>query len=294
MNDRIQCRLCGRWFINLASHLTLRHKMPPRGYKKRFGVHKLWADSLRLSAGSRAVDRGWGKTIWTDERVLDEIRARHRRKEPLAIAPLRESSLGLVAGAAKCFGSWSKALRAAGLDPSEHRLVAEPRPWSRELVLRGIRARARRKLPLHRRAMVREDRSLLRYADLLFGSWGHAITAAGLQYSKVLRRPPRVSPEDVVERILRRLREGKALNPSAVLVDDNHLYCAARSRFGSWRAALTAAGLPWRNHHKSCRALSPPLRRKAPAQESLHIFVHGSMPRGAGLRPAKRGPACAP
>jgi hypothetical protein len=50
-------------------------------------------------------------------RIITALSRMHRRKEPLVYTKARRDDLTLVRAAEKQFGSWGKALYAAGIDP---------------------------------------------------------------------------------------------------------------------------------------------------------------------------------
>jgi Homing endonuclease associated repeat len=138
------------------------------------------------------------------------------------------------------FGGWNAALAAAGLEPRFIR-----RAWSDEELLEGLRRYAHD----HGRPPRAIDRvgSLGRYPSpaLLvtrFGSWSQALVAAGLEPGN----PPRITEERIVE-ALRAYREKHGRSPSSSAWKAAGELPAAETiirHCGSWRAALTLAGLP--------------------------------------------------
>ena len=53
---------------------------------------------------------------WSRQRVLDAIRERHKEGKPLTCKSLRADNNALRRAAEQCFGSWGRAIAAAGLD----------------------------------------------------------------------------------------------------------------------------------------------------------------------------------
>ncbi len=98
------------------------------------------------------------------------------------------------------FGSWGKALEAAGVDPEKIRRGLPPRPRypSPESLSKEIQRRQREHLPLYSQGVAKgphADVALLRHACRAFGSWDRALDAAGLDATKIRRRrPPRRLP----------------------------------------------------------------------------------------------------
>jgi len=118
---------------------------------------------------------------WTKDRILDALRAdaEKRGKAPSShewdrAAPDRPTRAVVI----REFGTWAKALQAAGLDHTRNRTV-----WTDEQILEALRSDAerlgrtptygdwRRSSPDHPSAQVVAHR---------FGSWAKAISAAGV------------------------------------------------------------------------------------------------------------------
>ena len=84
------------------------------------------------------------------------------------------------------FPNWGKAIEASGLDYNK---IKKHEEWSKERVVNMIK-------DLHRRGAELSYKSLIRagYIKLIgmgqhyFDNWGKAITAAGLDYSKIRKR----------------------------------------------------------------------------------------------------------
>ena len=191
----------------------------------------------------------------TKDNVVRRIKWRHQRGWPVNSAgvqkgPHCEPVLNWKARA--LFGSWDKALRAAGLDPTKIRM-SRPSPYtSRKKVIDAIRARARRNIPLNCHALQTEsDRSqqLLSSAQRLFKGWGRAVRAAGIDYRKVHRNLPRYTTASAVLReIRRRAKAGlplTCLSVKSTVQPDAALEHSAHTHFGSWPAAVRAAGLDY-------------------------------------------------
>ncbi len=161
---------------------------------------------------------------WSHERVLETIRRRHREGPPLAKVWLDD--MGLRDAAAKHFGSWRNALLAAGLQ------VAPRRRWSRESILESLRAHYNR----GHTAVHLIDRNLSAAVTRFFGNLDNACEAAGLPH-----RPGRWNKRRIVDTIQDYYVRGKPIR--IVGFKDDRLGAAARRYFGSWRAAVAAAGL---------------------------------------------------
>jgi hypothetical protein len=131
--------------------------------------------------------------------------------------------------------------------------------------------------PLSYGEVQRNNLRLLRAATRYFGSWKGAIEYAGLDYARI-RRYRIWTRERIVEQIRKYHREGKDLSWRHVsLILDPPLAAAAirANRFGSWQAALEAAGLDYDEirRHRSWDAdqVKEELRRLHAAGESLRV-----------------------
>ncbi len=214
---------------------------------------------------------------WPPAKILANIRLLGRRQRPLSPTELQNRHSGLVAAARRVFGSWSKAVIAAGADPERFRRVVQ---WTPERIIEEILTRVLRNAPLAARSV--QPRSLADAGARIFGSWRAAIVAAGIDPTLHASRRPigsathtgerdvernskpviscapglvdsgsvsvrqsgqRWTTEAVTHAILSRHRDRRAINAVAVYRDDRALYRAATRRHGNWRNSLIAAGL---------------------------------------------------
>ena len=228
-------------------------------YSAASRVFGSWRNAV-MAAGI-PPERAKTKDEWPPSRILSTIRSLARRKRPLRVGELKRRYGSLVQAARRHFGSWSKAVVAAGVDPAKLRRVS---PWTKERIIEAILTRALNNEPLGSRTV--RPRSLAEAGARLFGSWESAMAAAGIDPKRYMHRqsgPGRDtvrrravrsvakrrgqgrcwSDEDVLQGILTRLREHKRMNATAVRDEDSRLYWAAKGRYGSWRNAMLAAGL---------------------------------------------------
>jgi hypothetical protein len=218
---------------------------------------------------------------WTPAKILTKIRSISRRRRPLTTDQVERRYQNLASAARRHFGSWSKAVLAAGVDPAKLQRVV---PWNRERVIEAILTRALRNEPLVARLI--EPRSLVEAGNRFFGGWQAAVAAAGLD-PRVTDMPPRrrrrsrpgqiragiaETPEElpqpwsrerVVELICARVREHKPINAWAVSRDHSGLYGAGRRYLTSWDEAIRAAGFNPDEHRRKRAPLS---RKETPSQ----------------------------
>ncbi len=121
------------------------------------------------------------------------------------------------------------------------------RKWSKETIAQQIVQMFENKESLNYSEIAQDQVALLRAATRYFGSWRGAIEFAGLNYDDIRRYKSWTKP-----RILDRIRElhtqGEDLSWRHVsMIVDPQLAAAAtkRKHFGSWKAAVAAAGLDY-------------------------------------------------
>lgn len=73
----------------------------------------------------RKYRRNW----WTKEKVIEEIQALEKLGERLSYAAMQDAYPGLVAGAARLFGTWGQAVEAAGISYRKHLRIWSTRAW---------------------------------------------------------------------------------------------------------------------------------------------------------------------
>jgi hypothetical protein len=145
-----------------------------------------------------------------------------------------------LAGAAiRHFGCWGKALTAAGLDAEA---VAHRRTWNEDRILQAIRRLDRQGIPLHDASARKADSGLMGAAYKGFGSWNNALRAAGYNPDEIRVRRHTWTREEILDLIRHRAAAG--LPVASYTVRPLSAEVASRRLFGSWKAALRAAGIP--------------------------------------------------
>jgi len=225
-----------------------------------------WRNAIQ--AAGFPPERGNCGKKWRPAKILTIIRNLARRRHPLNVTQIEHRYGGMYTAARRLFGSWSKAVLAAGVDPTTFRGVV---PWTRERVIEGILIRALRNEPLAARSI--QPRTLVEAGRRFFGDWSTALEVAGLDpkvtacstAAPLTRAKASAVPtgaksmhqqtqtwtrEAVIAAIQTRLLQQKPLNASALNRDDTALYLAARRNFSNWRNALIAAGLNPKVHQR--------------------------------------------
>jgi hypothetical protein len=184
---------------------------------------------------------------WTKQAIIALIKTAKRKGEDLhwSAVTKRRDELGRAAFASlqpRLFGSWDRALHAAGLDADE---VNRYRKWDKERIVFELKSRWREHEPLNSGAIQREDPGLHAAAVRHFSSYDDALKAAKLDPDRVRER--KSWDKAGVLRGLKSIRKtGEHLSDSAVRRAHPALYGAAVRLFGSFTAAREAAGIRWK------------------------------------------------
>lgn len=185
---------------------------------------------------------------WSKERVLEEIRQLYEKGEDLRPSAVARLCQTLLMAARKFFGGWREAVIASGIDYDSY--ISQKRTSRVEQDKQQIIDEIRR---LYQEGRIEElsgawryHLSLFRKARHRFGSWRKAIEAAGLNYHEVVQKQ-KWTPERIIAEIRRLYAEGKDLSITAMQRTYPNLVAIAQSPryFGSWRAAVEAAGLDY-------------------------------------------------
>jgi hypothetical protein len=216
-----------------------------------------------LVAAARSEATTWNKALaragipviqthehWSRERVLDEIRALHR--DGVALGSRVVAARGhakLVKAATSHFGGWPAACEAAV--PS---YVPALRRWTVDAVIDAIRIRHRAGKSVRSTDVAREDGSLVQAAQRLEIAWRDACRRAGVPARALKRLPERKRIRWNEARIVAHLREAN-IRGTLLLVNRfrSGFVQAVQRRYGSWSAAMIAAGLA-RQHRRDVAA----------------------------------------
>ena len=162
---------------------------------------------------------------WSRDQVIGALQRTYSGNERL-----RDLEPALCGAIQRHFQSWTEALEAAGLEPPPHR-------WTRERII----ARIQHNYVAGQSMLFSKQLPFAYTAKRHFGSWEAALGAAGLE--RVVRPRPPVRHWSA-ELVIAAVRDLCDQSPNHVGVDriDYGLQGAARKHFGSWRAAMLAAG----------------------------------------------------
>jgi hypothetical protein len=244
-------------------------------------LRRLDLDPARIRLAKPSLPGGERWWHADESAIVTELRRRKAAGEPVSASRIMDTPGGsaIFARAKKLFGSWSRALVAADLEP----FAGFRSPWPRAnkaAILAEIR-RLQRAGSLNYRGVLfaKWGHPFQNRIRELFGSWGAALRAAGIE--PVLERSPwpKADKAAVVTEIRRRQRARKPLS-SAKLWNEKwgpSLVMRAKSLFGAWSAAIVAAGVdlppnlmsPWARADKA--ALLKEIRRRYRVGKSLRF-----------------------
>lgn len=150
-------------------HAALRH----------FG-EKGWAKA-RMLAGFTAVDPvPW--VIWSKKTVVEEILRLHANGVVLNCAALGKTYGYIRSAGEKYFGSWGKAITAAGLDYLKICKIKPKGWWTKPRLIQAIQSLEKQGLRLSSKAIQQSHGDIFASAIFKFGSWSQAVEAAGIPY----------------------------------------------------------------------------------------------------------------
>ena len=158
-----------------------RERVESKLYQAGSRVFGSWGNAVK--AAGIAPERAKARDHWPPSKILAKIRSLSRRQQPPRPGELKRRHGYLMQAARRCFGSWSKAVVAAGVDPEKLKRVM---PWTQERVIEAILTRALNCEPLGSRTV--KPRSLAEAAARVFGSWQAALAAAGIDPEQASRR----------------------------------------------------------------------------------------------------------
>jgi len=175
---------------------------------------------------------------WTRLKIIRAIKQARRQQADLnwAAVSTRRDELGRAAFAAvqkRLFGSWPRALHAAGLDADE---VSCYRNWDRDSVAFELRQLYRDGQDISSGALQKEDPGLHAAAVRHFGSYDAALRAAKVDPDAVRHRR-RWDRAEVIRRLRQFQRQHRRLTAAALRTHAPALYAAMVRQFGTLTAA---------------------------------------------------------
>jgi hypothetical protein len=181
---------------------------------------------------------------WTKQRIISLIKDARRGGNDLhwSAATQRRDDLGRAAFASlqpRLFGSWDRALHAAGLDADE---ISRYRNWNKNSIVFELKALHSNGEAMNSGALQHDDPGLHAAAVRHFGSYEKALKAAHIDSSTVRRRRS-WTKQQVLAELKSLARTNKTLSDSVLRKENPALYGASLRLFGTFTAARAAAGI---------------------------------------------------
>jgi hypothetical protein len=194
----------------------------PLIYQQGTWIFSDWDKALRAAGFDPRRMRM--RTVWDRKKVVRGIRRMRKRSLPVYASYVLKNHKSLFSGAERQFGSWSKALLAAGVN---------------KMLASGMANGSRRLLPRLRDALDSKagvSEALRLHAEHYFGSLQKAIIAA--------KNDPKGWSKKRITSMLSKMHRSKTLPAYArARRECLPLVSAAEAYFGSWGKALFAAGI---------------------------------------------------
>ncbi len=150
-----------------------------RAARRHFGKNG-WKKALQ-KAGFNSRDLN-PLILWTKKRCIQEIQELYHAGVSLSVTSMQHSGHRFVFGAGrKLFGSWRKAVRAAGISYGKERRI-KMNWWTKGRVLQRIRQLEKKGKSLSSKKIHLSHGDLFAAAIEHFDTWGQAVEAAGFSY----------------------------------------------------------------------------------------------------------------
>jgi hypothetical protein len=208
-----------------AGHLQAEY--PPL-YEQGTWIFGDWDKALQAAGFDPAKMRE--RSLWDEEKINDTIRSLHKKHLPLYAKYVMDNHYKLFKAALRQFGSWAKALVAAGVTK---------KPRTRKLY-KGRQSLLNALSDAHERYAVKNvPRPLKLEAEHYFGSLEKAIAALKKQGNRL----PGWNRRKIMTVLSRMHRSHESLAHARARREFPALLSAAEAHFGSWDKALYAAGI---------------------------------------------------
>jgi len=186
--EYLVCEICGKEYKNLANHLRMKHEIIFDDYQTDYPDAQTMSELLIAKRFVRARESNplishW-EPLWTDEYALDRLAELGHRGVSLHVSSIEEYECGLYLQLCRRFGSYEAALGRIGLKPKDIRLIPCTKEWSEERIVEILRQLQTAGEDL---APSRVESSLYRAATRVFKGYDKALTAAGMDPSKLYK-----------------------------------------------------------------------------------------------------------
>jgi hypothetical protein len=183
-----------------------------------------------LHAAGFAPEKMRRRGLWDEEKINAKIRAMHKNQLPLYAKYLMDNHATIFSAAMRRYGSWARALVAAGVT---QKLRTKKLYRGRASLLNALSD------VLYGQSKNEVPQPLKREAEHYFGSLKKAIT----ELQKEKKRTPGWNKEKIARTLSRMHRSKENLTYALMRREHPALLSAAEARFGGWGKALYAAGI---------------------------------------------------
>lgn len=233
------------------SESVLNRNLIARKYPKLLSAserrYRSWYRALEAAGIASEKHRPERPKRWTSERIANQIRQISRSESDLNRSLMLRKYPKLLSACERLYRSWYDALEAAGVGSGEHRREKPKRYWTKQQIVRQIQRISASGERMAWKEVSKNHSDLVAAARNAFGTWSDALQAAGYNPSDVRLRHPEGywSFSRVISEIQRLKACGEDISSHFCLMNRGKLYTAAIRFYGSWEAAVSAAGIAY-------------------------------------------------
>jgi hypothetical protein len=221
-----------------------------RTHPDLFGATIHWFGSYRAGIEAAGLDysrvRRQDPHRWSRQAIVRELRHLRGQGKLLHHNAISQEMPELVTAAYRYFGTYRRAVEAAGIDYLKVRIRPQ-RTWNKRRIVSELKQLQREHKGLWARSVRLTHPYLPRVAKEQFGSYSAAARAAGIKPQAIKPPPYRKWSSERVADELKRLagRDVKSLAPTRMRQTRSYLVRAAAKRFGSYRKAIESIGVDY-------------------------------------------------
>ena len=220
-----------------------------RAAYKLFGSWHSACDAAKIPAEKYRIN--FPKGYYTPERVIQQILQLKQNEINLSSSAIARENPSLFAAGLGRFGTWYKALDAAGINSNEYRKGvfreggAYREYWKKEKIINEIQTLGSRGADLSYTHMQKEHPPLVHAAENKFGSWAEAVLKAGLDYNLYRRQLPTHywTKDKMIDKIKELNSKEENIRPNVLRKSYPGIYIWGRKIFGNIEELYREAGI---------------------------------------------------
>ncbi|WP_462411401.1 hypothetical protein [Neobacillus sp. Marseille-QA0830] len=247
--------------------------------KRYFGGWKEALEKLDIDYEKIKEETKLKNTKWSNEKIINELKKNQDKK----IIEILKQYKNLYDAAAKYFGSFENAVRAAGLDYEKMR--TDTSKFTKDELIHKLKDSYRKGEQVNDAAFRKNHKEYYHGFSSYFSSYKDFVEAAGLNYDEISLKKANGywTGHRVISDIKQLKKEDFDLSMSHVSKNNGDLYAAAQKYFGNWEEALKRAGISYEDFRKVQRW------NKELVLEKLKTFSKKENPNENNIR--KKNPA---